>query len=228
MNLGTQLLCFRTNLSSSQIDLTCVDLLAMPYMGSGPAGIESMPQITIDSTNVGQEIAQGPALLNSITMDEGPDPSAYRSYFTLVDVRPGVENGVYNFDPSTSFVNEGSVLVSDGGILFNSLVLKNIPAGSSFTLDYALPPTLDSLSPDTAVSGGDDFVLSCIGTNFTSGTVIRFGPTVDEPTTFVSETEVTTIVKSSIFAPAVVPVAVHIGNVWTKPLDFTFTEPAQG
>jgi hypothetical protein len=54
--------------------------------------------------------------------------------------------------------------------------------------------------------------------------VIRFG-SQDEPTTLVSETEVTTGVKPSLFAPAVVPVMVHNGPIRTDPIDFTFTEP---
>jgi hypothetical protein len=81
---------------------------------------------------------------------------------------------------------------------------------------------LASLSPNTVVSGSPDFVLSCIGTGFTPNTVMKFGD-YDEPTTFVSETEVTTIVKPSLFAPAAVPVLVRNGDVLSEPLDFTFT-----
>lgn len=84
------------------------------------------------------------------------------------------------------------------------------------------PPILESLSPDTVISGDPDVVLSCIGSGFTWETTIKFGD-YDEPTTLVSPTEVTTIVKPSIFAPAVVPVLVRNGLVSSDPLDFTFT-----
>jgi hypothetical protein len=85
-------------------------------------------------------------------------------------------------------------------------------------------PVLSALTPDTAVSGDADLTLSCDGTDFTADCVIVFG-SVDEPTTFVSDTEVTTIVKPSLFAPAVVPVTVRNGANRSNAVDFTFTAP---
>jgi len=85
---------------------------------------------------------------------------------------------------------------------------------------------LTSLSPNTAVSGSADVVMSCIGTGFTPNTVIKFGD-YDEPTTFVSPTEVTTGVKPSLFQPAAVPVSVREATVSSESLDFTFTAPEQ-
>jgi len=88
-----------------------------------------------------------------------------------------------------------------------------------------MEPTLASLTPDTAVLGDPDLTLHCIGTNFTATSVIRFADH-DEPTTFVSDTEVTTGVKPSLGWGAVaVPVTVRQGSYETAPLDFTFTEP---
>jgi hypothetical protein len=86
-------------------------------------------------------------------------------------------------------------------------------------------PVLSALTPDTAVSGNPDFTLSCDGTDFTADCVIVFG-SVSEPTTFVSDTEVTTIVKPSLFAPATVPVTVRNGANSSNPVNFTFTAPA--
>ena len=88
-------------------------------------------------------------------------------------------------------------------------------------------PTLTSLSPNTAVAGApDDIVMSAIGTGFTSASIIVFNG-FSEPTTFVSDTEVTTGVKPSIFVvPAVCPVEVHTGTTVSGPIDFTFTEAA--
>jgi hypothetical protein len=86
-----------------------------------------------------------------------------------------------------------------------------------------VPPTLTSLSPDAAASGDADFVLHCRGSDFTPSSVIYFGPTEDEPTTFVSSTEVTTGVKPALFEPAVVPVTVRTSGVSSNALDFTFT-----
>jgi len=89
------------------------------------------------------------------------------------------------------------------------------------------PPTLTSLSPNTAVAGdAADIVMCAIGTGFTSGSIIVFNGHI-EPTTFVSETEVTTGVKPSIFVvPAVCPVEVHTGTHVAGPVDFNFTDAA--
>ena len=86
---------------------------------------------------------------------------------------------------------------------------------------------LAKLSPNTAVAGAEaDIVMSCIGTGFTKETVIKFGD-YDEPTTFVSATEVTTGVRPSLFInPDTVPVLVHTGEVSSDALTFTFTAPA--
>jgi hypothetical protein len=86
-------------------------------------------------------------------------------------------------------------------------------------------PTLDSLNPDSAVAGdAADITLSCIGTGFTADTIIMFNG-LPEPTTLVSDTEVTTGVKPSLFVvPAVCPVELHTNMNVTASLDFTFEE----
>jgi hypothetical protein len=181
-----------------------------------------MTQVTVTEAELGQVIATD-ALLNGIAIETVP--TGYRDYFTLVDEEMGYEIQLFNIDPSTSGVGAGTVLMSDGAIYFKNLTLKNIPAGSSFQIDYGPLPTLTSLSPNTAISGDPDFVLSCIGTDFTPSSVIYFG-VEDEPTTFVSDTEVTTIVKPSLFVPDTVPVKIQTGTVVTDPVDFVFTATA--
>lgn len=148
-------------------------------------------------------------------------PTGYDDgYFCLADG----EKVLFNVHVSTTHISVGSELLSNGLILFKELTLKSIPKGCTFDIEFGVPPTLDSLSPATAVSGDPDLVLSCIGTGFTGQTVIIFG-SHEEPTTLVSDTEVTTGVKPSLFAPAVVPVQLRMGQIYTEALDFTFTEP---
>jgi hypothetical protein len=90
-----------------------------------------------------------------------------------------------------------------------------------------MEPTLTSLDPDTAELGSADITLRVLGTNFTDSSVIHFSDN-DEPTTFVSDTEVTTGVKPSLGWGAVsLPVTVKQGSYETDPLDFTFTEPVE-
>jgi len=98
------------------------------------------------------------------------------------------------------------------------------PSGEKPEHPIVLPLKLTSLSPNTAVAGSAaDIVMSCIGTGFTKETVIKFGD-YDEPTTLVSATEVTTVVKPSLFInPDTVPVLVHSGEVSSDPLTFSFT-----
>jgi len=179
--------------------------------------------ITITEADVGNEVASS-GIFHNLVMKTAPTPGEYRSNLTFANVSPeGIERIVFNVDITTSHFGVGSNLAS-GDIDFTSLVLKNIPAGSSFEMEITPPPTLVSLSPNTAVSGDPDFTLSCIGTDFAGGTVIVFGQN-DEPTTLVSDTEVTTVVKPSLFTPAVVPVRIRDGGYNTDPVDFIFTEP---
>jgi len=89
------------------------------------------------------------------------------------------------------------------------------------------PPALTSLDPSTAVAGSTaDIVMKAIGTGFTPSSIIVFNGYA-EPTTFVSETELTTGVKPSLFVvPAVCPVSIHTNSLVTEPIDFTFTDAA--
>jgi hypothetical protein len=194
-----------------------------------------MTTVTIDETSRGTIIATD-EMLTVITLKSVPTQYA-NDYFCLVNQYIGKDANdndvvleeyvLFNLHIATSPVSVDSNLMSGGRMRFANLVVKEIPPGSSFEVQHEplpAPPALTSLSPDTAVSGDPDIVLSCIGTGFDANTVIKFGD-VDEPTTFVSDTEVTTIVKPTLFAPSTVPVLVHEGPIFTDPIDFTFTEP---
>lgn len=82
-------------------------------------------------------------------------------------------------------------------------------------------PTVTGLSPTTAVMGGAAVTLHVYGTNFTPDTVILFNQG-EEPTTYVSDTEVTTLVDpATASGPWTVPVSV-VGAA--ESVDFLFTE----
>lgn len=86
-------------------------------------------------------------------------------------------------------------------------------------------PILSSLNPATVVLGSESFDIHVIGTGFTPDSVIVFNG-FDEPTTFVSDTELTTGVNMPLWqAPAVVPVSVRNGNLVSESLNFEFTNP---
>ena len=86
-------------------------------------------------------------------------------------------------------------------------------------------PTLAAIDPTEAEIGGADLTLTCSGTNFTDTSVIVFNGGV-ELTEFVSDTELTTIVKPSTATIAGdFPVLVRQGTFETTAFAFTFTEP---
>jgi hypothetical protein len=87
-------------------------------------------------------------------------------------------------------------------------------------------PDITSLDPDEADAGDAvDVTMRVTGTGFTEESVITFNG-LDEPTVFVSETEVTTIVKPSLFTvPAVCPVTVKNGALESDALEFEFLDP---
>jgi hypothetical protein len=86
-------------------------------------------------------------------------------------------------------------------------------------------PVLTSLDPGTAEMGGPDTTLTVNGTGFTAESVIYFNGGA-EPTTFVSDAQVTTGLKpSTASGPWTVPVHVQNGEAQSNALDFSFTEP---
>lgn len=89
-------------------------------------------------------------------------------------------------------------------------------------------PTVSSLEPDTAVAGdAEDIEMIVNGTGFNELSKIVFGGH-DEPTTKLSDTQVRTIVKPSMFAvPDDVAVAVRNGELLSNEMDFSFTAAAR-
>jgi hypothetical protein len=82
------------------------------------------------------------------------------------------------------------------------------------------PGTVTSCTPTSAVVGGADLTLHVLGSGFTATSKILFNGS-PETTVYVSATELTTIVKSSLASAAVtVPVSV-VGA--SSSVDFTFT-----
>jgi hypothetical protein len=101
---------------------------------------------------------------------------------------------------------------------------------SQYTTLAGLPdssaPVLTELVPDTAEIGSEDFVISIMGEKFDEHTVIWWKDH-DEPTTFVSENEVTTLVRpDTIASPELLPISVRNGAAFSNVLEFDFTAPA--
>lgn len=87
-------------------------------------------------------------------------------------------------------------------------------------------PTATSLLPNTVAIGQPSFELHVHGLGFRPGCVISFNGH-DEPTTFVSDTDVSTGVDMSVWAAPSAPLPVSVRNPDNKssePLTFTFTD----
>lgn len=90
-------------------------------------------------------------------------------------------------------------------------------------------PVVVSLSPSTVVLGSPSFDVHVIGTGFNPDSVIVFNGH-DEPTTFVSATDLSTGVNMPLWqAPAVVPIAVrNPSGTLSNSENFTFTAVVEG
>jgi len=89
------------------------------------------------------------------------------------------------------------------------------------------PPDLLDLEPEVATIGGEDLTLTCTGENFTPGSKIIFNGG-EEPTTFVNDTTVTTIVKpSTAQTPGEYPVLIRDAAGESEPLMFEFLPEAE-
>ena len=128
-------------------------------------------------------------------------------------------------DGSTRAVLGSSMQTVIGGVFPSPVVTAT--RGPAFTTDGP-PPTISSLNPATAKLGDPNFTLHVIGTNFRAGAVINFAG-MDEPTTLVSPTEVTTLMNMAVWLgpdPAV-PVKVRSAvGVESNVMPFSFTVTA--
>lgn len=117
-------------------------------------------------------------------------------------------------------------LLRDGTVPIDAPVVNAWVVGVVIVDSSAPAPTLTSLSPNTAELGSAVALVTLTGTGFTRNSVIVWNGG-DEPTDYVSPTQVTTYVRpSTASTPGGYPVLVRDGPRRTAPQTFTFTEPA--
>jgi hypothetical protein len=103
--------------------------------------------------------------------------------------------------------------------------LADIPGYSEEPEEPEEPPTLTSISPDTAVIGDAAVTMVCSGSGFAVSSEVVFAGN-PEPTTFVSETEVSAVVDPGLgWTAGPVDVMVRDGMSESESLPFTFTAP---
>ena len=82
-------------------------------------------------------------------------------------------------------------------------------------------PTLTTLSPSSAAAGGPDFRLTVNGSNFVSGSLVRWNG-ADRTTTFVSASELTAAIPAAdIAAAGIASVTVQNSGAGSNTLTFT-------
>jgi hypothetical protein len=116
------------------------------------------------------------------------------------------------------------LLMSESGAPLDPPLTSNVERRDEDSYVAPVKPVLNSLTPNTAVSGDPDIEMLIDGTGFTPNSVIVFNG-YDEPTDFHSETSIGTGVRPSIFGPGALPVYVRDANGNSNSLDFTFTAP---
>jgi hypothetical protein len=126
----------------------------------------------------------------------------------------------------SSLAGPAPATLPDPRELLGFLVLAGIATGGIGPVEPPEEPTLTGVSPNVAIIGGADVTMICDGSGFTEGSTITFNGG-DEPTTFISDTQVSTIVKPSTATTAgSYPVTVKSGPFETAPVMFTFSDPA--
>jgi uncharacterized protein (TIGR03437 family) len=98
--------------------------------------------------------------------------------------------------PANDIATTGTATVT----VFNPAPGGGASNGLTFTINQAPPPPMFvSMSPSTAVAGGQGFTLTINGSGFSNITVVRWNGS-DRPTTFVNSTRLTAAIPASDIA----------------------------
>jgi len=154
----------------------------------------------------------------------GP-PSDRTGRTESINEPPGIPNNERPASLSAGAGVEGSINEPPGSQVIPPGAGQGVGgAGGGEGTEYETPE-IEELEPDEVEAGSAaDVTMHVHGTGFTDKSVITFNG-LDEPTVFVSDTEVTTIVKPSLFTvPAVCPVTVKNGGYESEEVEFEFLE----
>ncbi len=116
-----------------------------------------------------------------------------------------------NSDKKTTYVSptQLTAIIAASDIttvgIFNVAVVNPTPGGGTsnsqtFTVNNPIPITTD-ISPVSKTAGSPQFILTVIGINFVSGSVVKFNNS-NKTTTYISPTQLTTIITASDLATA--------------------------
>ena len=148
-------------------------------------------QISVLSESSDQIVLSLADTLDDSVFDE---PLTIRSEIPANWTSVTIQQGTYSTTLTPSV--EGSATV---------VYYSAIPDDGNITLSSGSvttpPPTIGSLSPSSATAGGSAFTLTVNGTNFISGSAVRWNGT-NRTTTYVSATQVTAAITAADIATA--------------------------
>jgi hypothetical protein len=130
----------------------------------------------------------------SYTITATNNPTSY----TVSGLPPGLSQGggssqnVISGTPTTAGTYNVTITVSNGTSPCNT-------STGTLVITIGKKPTITSISPSCVTPGSADFTLTVTGTNFVSGSVVKFGST-SLATTFVSSTQLTGLVPATLVA----------------------------
>jgi uncharacterized protein (TIGR03437 family) len=143
---------------------------------------------------------------------------------------------LWNGSPlATTFVSATQLIASVPGPLVQAMgsagiTVSNAAGAVSSSITFTInlpPPTIAAVSPAATTAGADPFTLTVGGTNYAAGIVVHWNQ-LPLATTFVSATQVTALVPSSIFQAAggVIITLVNRDGDTSNPAQFTINPPA--
>ena len=190
---------------------------------TAPASVPNPPTVTVRATSVADSAKAAIAAINIMTAVNNPIPTI-NAFSPLVAAAGGPAFTLtvvgLNFVPSsvvrwngsdrpTAFVNSTEVTaqIPAGDIAASGTaditVFNPAPGGgssnsSTFTITR---PTITTISPNSAATGGAAFTLAVNGSNFEAGSVVNFAG-VARTTTFISAAQLTAAIPAAAITTA--------------------------
>jgi hypothetical protein len=136
----------------------------------------------------------GVAFSYTITATNTDNKSTYNATGLPAGLSVNTSAGVISGTPTASGTSNVTISAINGTSPCNT-------ATATLVITIGTKPTITSISPTCVTPGSGDFTLTVIGTNFVSGSVVKFSAT-SLTTTFISSTQLTALVPAALVTTA--------------------------
>jgi len=130
----------------------------------------------------------------SYTITATNNPTSFTASPLPAGLSVNTSTGVISGTPTTGGTTNVTITASNGASPCNT-------ATATLVITISAAPTISSLNPTCATAGGPQFTLTVNGNNFVSGATVKWNAT-SLVTTFVSATQLTATVPTSLIATA--------------------------